>query len=132
VWGGGDVTPRYDGTSENCEEIPGYVSQYLAGGGGEGMGRSDETLRYDNYGDPWRGGGGGKTGSDSPADTHVTNISQFSRASSRASTRPKIAFGRRVAETHVPGRGASVASTNLSYSRPSTANSHVRAISQYT
>ena len=84
----------------------------LLGGGGGGI-DEDETPRYDGGG----GGGGAPLGwrSDTP-DTQLT----AGTSSTRSSMRPKIAFGRRVPDV-VPKRAGSTASTNLSYSRPSTA-----------
>ena len=90
-------TPRYEGTSPRSEDsdMPAYVSQYLAGAqAGNGMQRCDDseqcTPRYDSRPASNRQGCDDDTASYAPSAGTIST-----RASS---SRPKIAFGRRVPE----------------------------------
>ena len=90
-------TPRYEGTSPRSEDsdMPAYVSQYLAGAqAGNGMQRCDDseqcTPRYDGRPASNRQGCDDDTASYAPSAGTIST-----RASS---SRPKIAFGRRVPE----------------------------------
>lgn len=113
-----DANPRYDGVSPSgaSHMMPGYVSRYLGGSVGGGGFDQDEIPRYDDDGGCCGGGGRGLGWRSDTPDTQFT----AGTSSTRSSMRPKIAFGRRVPDV-VPKRAGSTASTNLSYSRPSTA-----------
>jgi hypothetical protein len=117
-------TPRYDGLSSATKEesMPAYVKTYL------GDVNVDEETRQ-NDGENCRKGEAarihfGQVPRGGRCDTPDTQLSAAS-CSTRASTRPKIAFGRRVTEPKLlraGSRAASIASTNLSLSSSRTSS----------